>query len=211
MLSAQEAREELEKEPIDRVSDKQLEEMKLATQMFSAELEEEISEKIEKALLANKTQCSLSYHIFSYTREGYSWWNINDSIQHSYGLFEKDGKLDASTVLERAFNKMIKEVVETQADELIELGYFVVVTYSDEHFTDILLKDNNVEITIGWDVKKPMKEQDEEPEQIERRAPYVKASIVEQDDYSKWGTNAQSQSELKELSKKKKKWWERLI
>lgn len=207
MLSAQEARNELKKDPIDRVSDKQIEEMKLAAQMFSVELEEEISEKIEKALLENKIQCSLSYHIFSYTRENYGWWSINDSIQHSYGLFEKDGKLDASAVLEEAFNKMIKKAVSAQVQELKALDYFVTVTYSNEHLSDILLKDNKFEITIEWDIEKPVKEQNELNE-VDNQGEVVSASTAWEPSPSEY---AQNQSELKELSKKKKKWWERLI
>lgn len=206
MLSAQEARNELKKDPIDRVSDKQIEEMKLVTQMFSAELEEKVTSEIKNALLANKVQCSFSYHVHSFTEQPYNWFN-NHTIQHSYGLFEEDSILHTSTVLERAFNKMIKEVVGTQADELIELGYCVDTTYSDEHFSDILLKDNKIEISIEWGIEKPVKEQDELSEADNQRE-VVSVSTAWEPSPSEY---AQSQSELKELPKKKKKWWERLI
>ena len=57
MLSAQEARDELKKDPIDRISNDMLEEIQLIADMYAVELEEKIQDGIKRALLNNKKSC----------------------------------------------------------------------------------------------------------------------------------------------------------
>ena len=168
MLSAQEARNELKKDPIDRISNDMLEEIQLIADM--------------------------------------------------YAVLFRDTALSA--IEREAVVESIKEVVSQQAKELRAIGYSVEVEYGDRtgvHNEN--LKDNNFRICIDW-AEFPVEESDEsdiinEEQQAQvRRVEYELNESESKSVYKKASVDdrvAQSQSELKELPKKKKTWWERLI
>ena len=122
--------------------------------------------------------------------------------------------------LREAIVESIKEVVSQQTKELRAIGYSVEVEYGDRtgvHNEN--LKDNNFRICIDW-AEFPVEESDEsdiinEEQQAQvRRVEYELNESESKSVYKKASVDdrvAQSQSELKELPKKKKTWWERLI
>lgn len=216
MLSAQEAREELEKDPIDRISNDMFEEIQLVADLYAVELEEKIQDGIKRALLNNETKLLIEDDVFLYCLSDKWSFISNENIQNRMDLF-RDTALSA--IEREAVVESIKEVVSQQAEELRAIGYSVKVEYRDRtsaHHEK--LKDNHFSICIDW-AEFPEEESDEsdiinEEQQTQvRRTEYKHASIedAQQKVSERWGEMAQSQSDLKELPKKKKTWWERLI
>ena len=214
MLSAQEAREELEKDPIDRISNDMLEEIQLIADMYAVELEEKIQDGIKRALLNNKTKLLIEDDVFLYCLSDKWSFISSENIQNRMDLFRD---MALSAIEREAIVESIKEVVSQQAKELRVIGYSVEVEYGDRtgvHNEN--LKDNNFRICIDW-AEHPVDESDiinEEQQTQVRRVEYELNESGSKSVYKKASVDdrvAQSQSELKELPKKKKTWWERLI
>ena len=225
MLSAQEARDELKKDPIDRISNDMLEEIQLIANMYAVELEEKIQDGIKRALLNNKTKLLIEDDVFLYCLSDKWSFISSENIQNRMDLFRD---MALSAIEREAIVESIKEVVSQQAKELRAIGYSVEVEYGDRtgvHNEN--LKDNNFRICIDW-AEFPVEESDEsdiineeqqtqvrrveyELNESEGKSVYKKASVDDRHTDYKWNEMAQSQSELKEIPKKKLKWWERLI
>lgn len=218
MLSAQEARDELKKDPIDRISNDMFEEIQLIADMYAVELEEKIQDGIKRALFNNETKLLIEDDVFLYCLSDKWSFISSENIQNRMDLFRD---MALSAIEREAVVESIKEVVSQQAKELRAIGYSVKVEYRDRtstHHED--LKDNHFSICIDW-AEFPEEESDEsdiineeqqaqvrrveyELNESEGKSVYKKASVDDRD-------VAQSQSDLKELPKKKKTWWERLI
>lgn len=217
MLSAQEARNELKKDPIDRISNDMLEEIQLIADMYAVELEEKIQYGIKRALLNNETKLLIEDDVFLYCLSDKWSFISSENIQNRMDLF-RDTALSA--IEREAVVESIKEVVSQQAKELRAIGYSVEVEYGDRTgVRNENLKDNNFRICIDW-AEFPVEESDEsdiinEEQQAQvRRVEYELNESESKSVYKKASVDdrvAQSQSELKELPKKKKTWWERLI
>lgn len=214
MLSAQEAREELEKDPIDRISNDMFEEIQLIADMYAVELEEKIQDGIKRALLNNKTKLLIEDDVFLYCLSDKWSFISSENIQNRMDLFRD---MALSAIEREAIVGSIKEVVSQQTKELRAIGYSVEVEYGDRtgvHNEN--LKDNNFRICIDW-AEHPVEESDiinEEQQTQVRRVEYELNESGSKSVYKKASVDdrvAQSQSELKELPKKKKTWWERLI
>ena len=214
MLSAQEARNELKKDPIDRISNDMLEEIQLIADMYAVELEEKIQDGIKRALLNNKTKLLIEDDVFLYCLSDKWSFISSENIQNRMDLFRD---MALSTIEREAIVESIKEVVSQQTKELRAIGYSVKVEYGDRtgvHNEN--LKDNNFRICIDW-AEHPVDESDiinEEQQTQVRRVEYELNESGSKSVYKKASVDdrvAQSQSELKELPKKKKTWWERLI
>ena len=214
MLSAQEAREELEKDPIDRISNDMFEEIQLIADMYAIELEEKIQDGIKRALLNNKTKLLIEDDVFLYCLSDKWSFISSENIQNRMDLFRD---MALSAIEREAIVESIKEVVSQQTKELRAIGYSVEVEYGDRtgvHNEN--LKDNNFRICIDW-AEHPVDESDiinEEQQTQVRRVEYELNESGSKSVYKKASVDdrvAQSQSELKELPKKKKTWWERLI
>lgn len=214
MLSAQEAREELEKDPIDRISNDMFEEIQLIADMYAVELEEKIQDGIKRALLNNKTKLLIEDDVFLYCLSDKWSFISSENIQNRMDLFRD---MALSAIEREAIVESIKEVVSQQTKELRAIGYSVEVEYGDRtgvHNEN--LKDNNFRICIDW-AEHPVEESDiinEEQQTQVRRVEYELNESGSKSVYKKASVDdrvAQSQSELKELPKKKKTWWERLI
>ena len=214
MLSAQEAREELEKDPIDRISNDMLEEIQLIADMYAVELEEKIQDGIKRALLNNKTKLLIEDDVFLYCLSDKWSFISSENIQNRMDLFRD---MALSAIEREAIVESIKEVVSQQTKELRAIGYSVEAEYGDRtgvHNEN--LKDNNFRICIDW-AEHPVDESDiinEEQQTQVRRVEYELNESGSKSVYKKASVDdrvAQSQSELKELPKKKKTWWERLI
>lgn len=215
MLSAQEAREELEKDPIDRISNDMFEEIQLIADMYAVELEEKIQDGVKRALLNNETKLLIEDDVFLYCLSDKWSFISSENIQNRMDLF-RDTALSA--IEREAVVESIKEVVSQQAKELRAIDYSVKIEYRDRtstHHED--LKDNHFRICMDW-AEHPEEESDEsdtkEEQQTQIRATQYKHASVEdaQREVSEgWNEVAQSQSDLKELPKKKKTWWERII
>ena len=214
MLSAQEARDELKKDPIDRISNDMLEEIQLIADMYAVELEEKIQDGIKRALLNNKTKLLIEDDVFLYCLSDKWSFISSENIQNRMDLFRD---MALSAIEREAIVESIKEVVSQQTKELRAIGYSVEVEYGDRtgvHNEN--LKDNNFRICIDW-AEHPVDESDiinEEQQTQVRRVEYELNESGSKSVYKKASVDdrvAQSQSELKELPKKKKTWWERLI
>ena len=214
MLSAQEARNELKKDPIDRISNDMLEEIQLIADMYAVELEEKIQYGIKRALLNNKTKLLIEDDVFLYCLSDKWSFISSENIQNRMDLFRD---MALSAIEREAIVESIKEVVSQQTKELRAIGYSVEVEYGDRtgvHNEN--LKDNNFRICIDW-AEHPVDESDiinEEQQTQVRRVEYELNESESKSVYKKTSVDdrvAQSQSELKELPKKKKTWWERLI
>ena len=138
----------------------------------------------------------------------------SENIQNRMDLFRD---MALSAIEREAIVESIKEVVSQQTKELRAIGYSVEVEYGDRtgvHNEN--LKDNNFRICIDW-AEHPVDESDiinEEQQTQVRRVEYELNESGSKSVYKKASVDdrvAQSQSELKELPKKKKTWWERLI
>lgn len=217
MLSAQEARDELKKDPIDRISNDMLEEIQLIADMYAVELEEKIQDGIKRALLNNKTKLLIEDDVFLYCLSDKWSFISSGNIQNRMDLFRD---MALSAIEREDIVESIKEVVSQQTKELRAIGYSVEVEYGDRtgvHNEN--LKDNNFRICIDW-AEHPVEESDEsdiinEEQQTQvRRVEYELNESEGKSVYKKASVDdrvAQSQSDLKELPKKKKTWWERLI
>lgn len=214
MLSAQEARDELKKDPIDRITSDMLEEIQLIADMYAVELEEKIQDGIKRALLNNKTKLLIEDDVFLYCLSDKWSFISSENIQNRMDLFRD---MALSAIEREAIVESIKEVVSQQTKELRAIGYSVEVEYGDRtgvHNEN--LKDNNFRICIDW-AEHPVDESDiinEEQQTQVRRVEYELNESRSKSVYKKASVDdrvAQSQSELKELPKKKKTWWERLI
>ena len=215
MLSAQEAREELEKDPIDRISNDMLEEIQLIADMYAVELEEKIQDGIKRALLNNKTKLLIEDDVFLYCLSDKWSFISSENIQNRMDLFRD---MALSAIEREAIVESIKEVVSQQTKELRAIGYSVEVEYGDRtgvHNEN--LKDNNFRICIDW-AEHPVDESDiinEEQQTQVRRVEYELNELEGKSVYKKASVDdrdvAQSQSDLKELPKKKKTWWESII
>lgn len=214
MLSAQEARDELKKDPIDRISNDMLEEIQLIANMYAVELEEKIQDGIKRALLNNKTKLLIEDDVFLYCLSDKWSFISSENIQNRMDLFRD---MALSAIEREAIVESIKEVVSQQTKELRAIGYSVEVEYGDRtgvHNEN--LKDNNFRICIDW-AEHPVDESDiinEEQQTQVRRVEYELNESGSKSVYKKASVDdrvAQSQSELKEIPKKKLKWWERLI
>lgn len=222
MLSAQEARDELKKDPIDRISNDMLEEIQLIANTYAVELEEKIQDGIKRALFNNETKLLIEDDVFLYCLSDKWSFISSENIQNRMDLF-RDTALSA--IEREAVVESIKEVVSQQAKELRAIGYSVKVEYRDRTSTHHEnLKDNNFRICIDW-AEHPVDESDiineEQQTQVRRveyelnelegKSVYKKASVDDRHVDDKWNGMAKSQSDLKELPKKKLKWWERII
>lgn len=219
MLSAQEARDELKKDPIDRISNDMLEEIQLIANMYAVELEEKIQDGIKRALLNNKTKLLIEDDVFLYCLSDKWSFISSENIQNRMDLFRD---MALSAIEREAIVESIKEVVSQQTKELRAIGYSVEVEYGDRtgvHNEN--LKDNNFRICIDW-AEHPVDESDiinEEQQTQVRRVEYELSDVDNQGEVVSASTTwepspseyAQSQSDLKELPKKKKTWWERII
>lgn len=219
MLSAQEARDELKKDPIDRISNDMLEEIQLIANMYAVELEEKIQDGIKRALFNNKTKLLIEDDVFLYCLSDKWSFISSENIQNRMDLFRD---MALSAIEREAIVESIKEVVSQQTKELRAIGYSVEVEYGDRtgvHNEN--LKDNNFRICIDW-AEHPVDESDiinEEQQTQVRRVEYKLSDVDNQGEVVSASTTwepspseyAQSQSDLKELPKKKKTWWERLI
>ena len=214
MLSAQEARDELKKDPIDRISNDMFEEIQLNADMYAVELEEKIQYGIKRALLNNKTKLLIEDDVFLYCLSDKWSFISSENIQNRMDLFRD---MALSAIEREAIVESIKEVVSQQTKELRAIGYSVEVEYGDRtgvHNEN--LKDNNFRICIDW-AEHPVDESDiinEEQQTQVRRVEYELNESESKSVYKKASVDdrvAQSQSDLKELPKKKKTWWERLI
>ena len=219
MLSAQEARDELKKDPIDRISNDMLEEIQLIANMYAVELEEKIQDGIKRALFNNKTKLLIEDDVFLYFLSDKWSFISSENIQNRMDLFRD---MALSAIEREAIVESIKEVVSQQTKELRAIGYSVEVEYGDRtgvHNEN--LKDNNFRICIDW-AEHPVDESDiinEEQQTQVRRVEYKLSDVDNQGEVVSASTTwepspseyAQSQSDLKELPKKKKTWWERLI
>lgn len=214
MLSAQEARDELKKDPIDRISNDMFEEIQLIADMYAVELEEKIQDGIKRALLNNKTKLLIEDDVFLYCLSDKWSFIPSENIQNRMDLFRD---MALSAIEREAIVESIKEVVSQQTKELRAIGYSVEVEYGDRtgvHNEN--LKDNNFRICIDW-AEHPVDESDiinEEQQTQVRRVEYELNESESKSVYKKASVDdrvAQSQSDLKELPKKKKTWWERLI
>ena len=214
MLSAQEARDELKKDPIDRISNDMLEEIQLIADMYAVELEEKIQDGIKRALLNNKTKLLIEDDVFLYCLSDKWSFISSENIQNRMDLFRD---MALSAIEREAIVESIKEVVSQQTKELRAIGYSVEVEYGDRtgvHNEN--LKDNNFRICIDW-AEHPVDESDiinEEQQTQVRRVEYELNEPESKSVYKKASVDdrvAQSQSDLKELPKKKKTWWESII
>ena len=215
MLSAQEAREELEKDPIDRISNDMFEEIQLIADMYAVELEEKIQDGIKRALFNNETKLLIEDDVFLYCLSDKWSFISSENIQNRMDLFRD---MALSAIEREAIVESIKEVVSQQTKELRAIGYSVEVEYGDRtgvHNEN--LKDNNFRICIDW-AEHPVDESDiinEEQQAQVRRVEYELNELEGKSVYKKASVDdrdvAQSQSDLKELPKKKKTWWESII
>src|SRR5699024_12765050 len=88
MLSAQEARDEMKKDPIDRISNNMLEEIQLIANMYAVELEEKIQDGIKRALLNNKTKLLIEDDVFLYCLSDKWSFISSENIQNRMDLFK---------------------------------------------------------------------------------------------------------------------------
>src|SRR5699024_529235 len=219
MLSAQEARDELKKDLEDRVKSETLEEIELAVEMYEAELSESLSDGIKRALQENLESVAYSdtiLHAFNYK---HSYYSSDNNLESEYG-FRKNGK-ELHKVEKMLFKSKIQEVFHKQLEELVELGYDATLEFHDSEVSvsynrEEKLKDNISILRVSWATKEDESDAiNEEQQEQARRKEYKKTSVSIEDTQQRvserWSGIAQSQSELKELPKKKLKWWERLI
>ena len=223
MLSAQEARDELKKDLEDRVKSEVREEIELAVEMYEAELSECLSDGIKRALQENLESVIHSdtiLHAFNNKR----YFNDNNNLETKYG-FREIGKI-LYEVEKMLFRSKIQEVFHKQLEELIELGYDATLEFHDSEVSvsynrEEKLKDNIAILRVSWETKEDESDiiNEEQQTQVRRveyelnesesKSVYKKASVDDRHD-NKWNEMAKSQSDLKELPKKKKTWWERL-
>lgn len=219
MLSAQEARDELKKDLEDRVKSEVLEEIELAVEMYESELNESLSDGIKRALQENLESVAYSdtiLHAFNYKHH---YYNNNNDLETKYGFRENRERLHK--VEKMLFLSKIQEVFRKQLEELVELGYDVTLDFLDSEVSvsynrEEKLKGNVPILKIYWGIEEDESDIINEEQQtqvrrveyelneLEGKSVYKKASVDDRD-------VAQSQLDLKELSKKKKTWWERII
>lgn len=219
MLSAQEARDELKKDLEDRVKSEVLEEIELAVEMYEAELSESLSEGVKRALqenLESVVYADTILHAFNYKHHYYS---DDSDLETKYGFRENGERLHK--VEKMLFLSKIQEVFRKQREELVELGYDVALDFLDSEVSvsynrEEKLRGNVPVLKIYWGIEEDESDAINEEQQTqvrrveyelnesESKSVYKKASVDDRD-------VAQSQSDLKELPKKKKTWWERLI
>lgn len=228
MLSAQEARDELKKDLEDRVKSEVREEIELAVEMYEAELSECLSDGIKRALQDNLESVIHSdtiLHAFNNKRY-FNDNNNNNNLETKYG-FRGIGKV-LYEVEKMLFRSKIQEVFRKQLEELIELGYDATLEFHDSEVSvsynrEEKLKDNIAILRVSWSTKEDESDiiNEEQQTQVRRveyelnesesKSVYKKASVDDRHVDDKWNEMAKSQSDLKELPKKKKTWWERLI
>lgn len=219
MLSAQEARDELKKDLEDRVKSKVKEEIELAVEMYEAELNESLSDGIKRALQENLESVAYADTILHAFNHKHSYYNDDNDLETRYGFRENGERLHK--VEKMLFLSKIQEVFRKQLGELIELGYDATLDFLDSEVSvsynrEEKLKGNVPVLKIYWSIKEDESDviNEEQQAQVRRveyelnesesKSVYKKASVDDRD-------VAQSQSDLKELPKKKKTWWERLI
>ena len=223
MLSAQEARDELKKDLEDRVKSEVMEEIELAVEMFEAELSECLSDGIKRALQENLESVIHSDTIlYAYNHKHY-YYNDNNDLETKYGFRENGERLHK--VEKMLFLSKIQEVFRKQLGELIELGYdatleFLDSTVSVSYNREEKLKGNVPVLKIYWGIEEDESDIINEEQQTQvRRVEYELSDVDNQGEVVSASTTwepspseyAQSQSDLKELPKKKKTWWERII
>lgn len=218
MLSAQEVRDELKKDLEDRVKSETLEEIELAVEMYEAELSESLSDGIKRALQENLESVVYSdtiLHDFNYK---HSYYDDKNNLETEYGFRENGKRLHK--VEKMLFQSKIQGVFRKQLEELIELGYDATLEFHDSEVSvsynrEEKLKGNVPVLKIYWSSEENESDVINEEQQTQvRRTEYKHASSIEDAQRKvseRWNEMAQSQSDLKELPKKKKKWWERLI
>lgn len=219
MLSAQEARDELKKDLEDRVKSEVREEIELAVEMYEAELSESLSDGVKRALQENLESVAYSDVIlYAYNHKHY-YYNDNNDLETKYGFRENGESLHK--VEKMLFLSKIQEVFRKQLGELIELGYdasldFLDSTVSVSYNREEKLKGNVPVLKIYWGIEEDGSDAINEEQQAQvRRVEYELNESEDKSVYKKASVEdrvvAQSQSDLKELPKKKKTWWERLI
>lgn len=150
MLSAEEARQELRRNPVYRIKQGDLEVFQLVGEMFASDLENEIEDGIEKQLSDNQTSLKLSYDVSCYTTERYGYW-YEPGLDDKYELINYNPEelvMDTST--REAFFDIINTVINNQKEELEALGYKTTLEYEDRCLTNRTLKDNHISLTIDW-------------------------------------------------------------
>lgn len=214
MLTAEEARAELKKKKIDRLPENEQEEIKLILDYFAQELEDSIAEKINLAILRE------DYHVeykVSHVNEFYrSSVNRFETIYPDTDfcitsvpyVYEKFGGTQDKYVWDE-FEKVVLE----QAESLRSLGYEVDITIKDGKQLYTIIERNSINLTISWaeesDVEDESDAISEEQQTQVRRVEYElesKRLPIALDEYQQ--VNAKSQDELKDLPKKKKRWWQ---
>lgn len=218
MLSAQEARDELKKDLEDRVKSKVKEEIELAVEMYEAELSESLSEGVKRALQENLESVAYAdtiLHAFNYK---HYYYNDNNDLETKYGFRENGERLHK--VEKMLFLSKIQEVFRKQLRELIELGYDATLDFLDSEVSvsynrEEKLKGNVPVLKIYWGIEEDESDAINEEQQTQvRRVEYELNESESKSVYKKASVDdrvAQSQSDLKELPKKKKTWWERII
>lgn len=223
MLSAQEARDELKKDLEDRVKSEVIEEIELAVDMYEAELSESLSDGIKRALQENLESVAYSDVILYAYNHKHSYYSNDNNLESEYG-FRKNGK-ELHKVEKMLFKSKIQEVFRKQLEELVELGYDATLEFHDSEVSvsynrEEKLKDNIPILRVSWATKEDESDAINEEQQTQvRRIEYELSDVNSQGEVMSASTiwkpspseYAQSQSELKEIPKKKLKWWERLI
>ena len=218
MLSAQEARDELKKDLEDRIKSEVLEEIELAVEMYEAELSEVLSDGIKRALQENLESIAYSEAILHAFHYKLYYYNDNNDLETKYGFRENGERLHE--VEKMLFQSKIQEVFRKQREELVELGYDVTLDFLDSEVSvsynrEEKLKGNVPILKIYWGTEEDESDTINEEQQTQvRRVEYELNESESKSVYKKASVDdrvAQSQSDLKELPKKKKTWWERLI
>lgn len=225
MLSAQEARDELKKDLEDRVKSEVIEEIELAVEMYEAELNESLSDGIKRALQENLESVVYSDTILHAFNCKQSYYDYSNDLESEYGFRENGKRL--YKVEKTLFLSKIQEVFRKQLEELVELGYDATLEFLDSEVTvsynrEEKIKGNAPVLKIYWNTEEDESDINEEQKtqvrrveyelnDLEDKSVYKKASVDDLHADYKWSDNAKSQSDLKEMPKKKLKWWERLI
>lgn len=143
MLSAEEARQELEKDVLERLPQKQKEEIEVYLALFAADLERMLSLNIESAIVRGKENVTFRMrferrlHYYGVTDDFPTHWDIFDSL----GVFPRGD-------LRRVYIEKTQIAIEEQVQDLIELGYNASCQFNIHDEVD------NMSIDISWGKEK---------------------------------------------------------
>src|SRR5699024_6160211 len=141
MLSAEEGRQELKKDVLDRLEGEQKEELKVFTEIFTVDLEETISSLIKQTLVAEESSFSLRMvagREHEFNNKFWSNWDILDGY-----------KIYAPRLLREAYITKIIQVVEKQVEELKDLGYNAQAKFSEAEAI-FGLRNMRIELMVDW-------------------------------------------------------------